>query len=182
MQNFKNKIQTKYGLSNYQIAQLTFLYKSISSELSKILIMSIIFYNKLSIFVFLLFIMCLLRSFSGGLHFYTYAKCLAASTMYIGIVIYFLSNIVLPLYLQILLLMICILSCYINGPILSKYRTNFPKKQLYFGRNFTCLFIFIYTIIIFIIPYNPYFTIGTWMIILHSLQLFAAKISKKGEW
>lgn len=33
----------------------------------------------------------------------------------------------------------------------------------------------------YIIPENPYFAAGFWMIILHSLQLFVAKIRKKGE-
>lgn len=38
-----------------------------------------------------------------------------------------------------------------------------------------------YALILYIIPENPYLTAGVWMIILHSLQLFVAKIQKKGE-
>lgn len=181
MERIKNAIHEKYGLSNYQVAQLAFVCKSISSELSKIIIMSIFFRNHLSILFFLLFVMCLLRTFSGGLHFYTYYRCLVASTLYIGIIIFVFSKIELPLYVQLLLLITCIIVCYVIGPVLSKYRTNFPKKQLYFSRNITCLIIFLYTIILYIIPENPYFIAGTWMIILHSLQLIVAKIIKKGD-
>ena len=93
----------------------------------------------------------------------------------------FFSKILLPLYVQLLLLTVCIMSCYSIGPVLSKYRTHFPRKQLYFCRNITCLNIFMYALILYIIPENPYLTAGVWMIILHSLQLFVAKIQKKGE-
>lgn len=54
----KKYIKGKYGLSNYQMAQLTFVIKSTSSELSKILLMSIAFQNHLKLYIFLLIIMC----------------------------------------------------------------------------------------------------------------------------
>lgn len=126
-------------------------------------------------------VMCFLRTFSGGLHFYTYKRCLLASTIYMGIIISIFSKILLPLYVRLLLLTMCIISCYTIGPVLSKYRTHFPKKQLYICRNITCLTIFVYALILYIIPENPYLTAGFWMIILHSFQLFVAEIRKKGE-
>ena len=181
MERLKSYIKEKYWLSNYQVAQLTFVFKSTSSELSKMLIMGILFHNYLKLYAFLLLIMCFIRTFSGGIHFYTYKMCLMASTIYIGSIITFLSKIILPIYVRLFLLTLCIVVCYLIGPVLSNYRTYFPKKQLYFCRNVTCLIIFIYTIIMYIIPENPYFAAGFWMIILHSLQLFVAKIRKKGE-
>lgn len=181
MDRIKKYIRDKYGLSNYQMAQLAFVFKSTSSELSKILLMSIVFHNHLKLYAFLLIIMCFLRTFSGGLHFYTYNRCLLASTIYIWVIIILFAKITLPLYIRLFLLTLCIVACYAIGPVLSKYRTHFPENQLYFCRNITCLIIFIYTLIMYIIPENPYFTAGFWMIILHSLQLFVAKIRKKGE-
>lgn len=181
MDNVKNFIKEKYQLSNYQMAQLSFVFKTYVGELSKMLIMGCIFHNQLKMYLFLLFLMCLLRSFSGGIHFYTYKRCLLGSIIYMGTVIYLLSKIEPPMYLQLLGLLICIISCYFIGPVLSNYRTNFPEKQLYFCRNITCLVIFMYTVGMYIIPENPYTISGFWMIILHSLQLFVAKIRKKGE-
>lgn len=92
MDRIKIYIKDKYGLSNYQMAQLTFVIKSTSSELSKILLMGIAFQNHLKLYIFLLIIMCFLRTFSGGLHFYTYKKCLLASTTYMGIIIFFFQK------------------------------------------------------------------------------------------
>lgn len=163
------------------MAQLAFVFKTASSEFSKMLIMGIIFHNHLKLYAFLLIIMCFLRTFSGGLHFYTYNRCLLASTLYIGIIISVLSKISLHLCVRLILLTLCIITCYVIGPVLSKYRTHFPERQLYICRNITCLTIFVYTLILYIIPENPYITAGFWMIILHSLQLFIAKIRKKGE-
>ena len=181
MNRIKGYIKEKYGLSNYQVAQLVFVFKTATSELSKILIMGVLFHNNLKLYAFLLLIMCSLRTFSGGLHFSTYNRCLLASTIYIGSIIYIFSTITLPLYILLFLLTHCIIACYTIGPVLSIYRTNFPIKQLYFCRNITCFIIFIYTIIMYIIPENSYLVAGFWMIILHSLQLYVAKIRKKGE-
>lgn len=181
MNMIKNYLTCKYGLSNYQIAQLAFIVKSTSSELSKILLMGVLFYKHLKLYVFLLLLMCCIRTFSGGFHFYTYWGCLIASTIYIGSIITVLSRLTPPLYARLFLLAICIIVCYAIGPVLSIYRTNFPEKQLYICRNITCFIIFIYAITMYIIPENPYFSAGFWMIILHSLQLFVAKIRQKGE-
>ena len=42
------------------------------------------------------------------------------------------------------------------------------------------IFIFLYTLVLYIMPENRYINTGFWIIILHSLQLIAAKIQKKG--
>ena len=62
MDKIKIYIKDKYGLSNYQMAQLTFVIKSTSSELSKILLMGIAFQNHLKLYIFLLIIMCFLKN------------------------------------------------------------------------------------------------------------------------
>lgn len=181
MMIIKQYLKEKYHMSNYQIAQIEFFFKNIISELSKMIIMGILFHKHLKMYFFLLFMMCLLRSFSGGIHFYTYHGCLICSFAYMWLAMYLLPNIMLPTYAKLFLLLLCIIICYSIGPVLSKYRTNFPKKRLYYCRNITCLIIFTYTFIMYIVPKNPYFKSGFWMIILHSLQLYAAKIRTKGE-
>lgn len=180
--NIKQHLKEKYQLSTYQIAQIEFFFKNLLSELSKMLIMGIMFHRHLKIYFFLLFMMCLLRSVSGGIHFYTYKSCLIASTVYMGTVITVLPHITIPRFVQLFLLLACIFICYSTAPVLSKYRTQFSEKSLYYCRNITCLIIFIYTLLMYIIPENPYTIAGFWMIILHSFQLIVAKIQKKGEY
>ena len=177
MNNFKANIKQKYNISNYQAEQIIFVIKRLGSELSKLLI---IFLEDFLSFLFQLIFMCFLRSFSGGFHFYSYWSCLLASVLYMSSLVFIFPNITLPLYMQIFLLSISFCICYLIGPVLSKYRINFPKKQLYFCRNVTCSIIFLFSLILYIIPQNRYMVAGSWMIILHSLQLLAAKILAKG--
>ncbi len=181
MKHIKEYLKNTYHLSNYQIAQITFLFKTIISELSKILIMGILFHEKLSFYLFALFIMISIRSAMGGLHFYTYFSCLVTSILYLWLSIYILPQITLVKYLQLALLLACILICNKIGPITSKYRPDSCRQYFERCKKFITVFIFIYALILFIMPENQYLYIGFWVIILHSLQLIAAKIRKKGE-
>lgn len=181
MEYVKTVMKNKYDLSNYQIAQLGFLFKSLFSEFSKMLIMGILFHDKLPDYFFALFIMLFLRCTMGGLHFYTYAGCLMTSILYVWLSIFPLPSILLPQYLQIILLLFCILICNYIGPITSKYRPVECEKHFANCKRFITKFIFFYTLLLYIIPNNRYLYIGFWVIILHSLQLIVAKIRKKGE-
>lgn len=182
METIKNYLKGTYHLSNYQIAQLGFLMKTIASEMSKLLIMGALFHNHLSLYTFALIIMLCLRCTTGGLHFYTYTGCLAASMLYMGLALILLPHIKLNHWFELLLLAGCILICYLTGPVTSKYRpvstnnSNFQKWRIT-----ACLFIFFYSLAMYIIPENIYLTVGFWIIILHSLQLLVAKIKTKGE-
>ncbi len=180
MELIRNHLKEKYQLSNYQIAQIAFLFKTLFSELSKMLIMGILFHNQLTLYLFVLFVMLFLRCSTGGLHFYTYWGCLTSSIIFVGLALLILPLIHLPSHIQLILLLICILVCNFVGPVVSKYRPT-PSKELYSrGKNTTCKFIFIYSLVLYIIPENTYITVGFWTIILHSLQLIVAKIRKRG--
>ena len=124
----KKYLKEKHHLNNYEIAQVEFVFKTVSSELSKMMIMGILFHEHLGLYLFALCVMLYLRSTTGGVHFYTYTGCLAASILYMGLTIILLRNIVLPVYLQLIALFLCILICYWVGPIVSKYRQE-PSPQ-----------------------------------------------------
>lgn len=79
MKQLRQYLKDTYSLSNYQISQIFFLFKTLASELSKIIIMGFIFHKQLALYFVALFIMLFVRSTMGGLHFYTYWSCLGAS-------------------------------------------------------------------------------------------------------
>lgn len=182
MERIKAYFKKKYNLSGYQIAQIIFLFKTLGSELSKIVIMGLLFFNHISHYFFALFIMLFLRCTTGGLHFYTYLGCLLTSIFYLGMAIYVLPHFILPQYIQLLLLLLCILLCNYIGPITSKYRPKECESRFNKFKKIITMFIFIYALILYIIPENTYISVGFWVIILHSLQLLLAKIRKKGEY
>lgn len=181
MEQLKRHLKDTYQLSNYQIAQAFFLFKTMASEISKILIMGVLFYDKMPLYLFALFIMVFLRSSMGGLHFYTYLGCLTMSALYLWLSVYILPNITVVRFLQIAALLLCIVICNQIGPITSKYRPDCCKEHFEQCKQFILRFIFFYALILYIMPENQYLSVGFWVIILHSLQLTVAKIQKKGE-
>ena len=181
MEQLKKRLKDTYHLSSFQVAQIFFLFKTIASEVSKMIIMGFLFRNQLSLYLFALFVMVFLRSSMGGLHFYTYAGCLITSTLYLWLTIYILPQITIAKYLQLAALLLCILICNHIGPIVSKYRPDVCRKRFEQCKKFITKFIFFYALILYIIPENKYLSVGFWVIILHSLQLIVAKIRKKGE-
>lgn len=157
------------------------LILGILSELSKLLIMAILFRRQIIYYLFGLLVMIFLRCTMGGLHFYRYSQCLLASIIYIWLSIIVMPHILIYKYVEIILMIFSILICYYIGPLPSKYRPQYSKQYLTKMRLFTSKFIFLYTLILYIIPRSKFLSVGFWIIILHSLQLVIAKILSKGE-
>ena len=181
MESIRHYLKTVHHLSSYQIAQIFFLFKTLGSEFSKMLIMGILFHDRFLEYLFALGIMLCLRCSTGGLHFYTYLGCLATSVLYLWLALYIMPLFCAPTYVYLSMLLICIPICYIVGPVTSKYRPPSTPEKTKSCLNFTCAFIFIYALLLYIIPENKFIPIGFGVIILHTLQLVIAKIRKKGE-
>ena len=179
MKTLKQHLKEKHNLSNYQIAQLEFLGKTLLSEISKTLIMGIIFHKHLPTYFFALLIMLVLRCSTGGIHFYTYVGCLTTSIIFLWAGIILLPNIAVPLIVKLILLLLCIISCYYIGPVPSKYRPPYSRKFIQKCKLVISAFIFLYTIVLYVVPESPYINVGFWIIILHSLQLLVAKYTRK---
>lgn len=178
MKTIEQHLKEKYHLSSYQIAQLTFLGKTFFSETIKILIMGIIFQKYFLLYSFALFIMIILRCSTGGLHFYTYLSCLFTSTIYIWLAIILLPKILIPLNLKIVLLLISILAVTILAPF---HLNTDPHSVTILSEDAKkrFLILFLYKLILYIMPKSTYLTVGFWIIILHSLQLMTAKYTRK---
>lgn len=181
MELIKRHLKEKYHLTNYETAKLVYLFKTLGSELSKMLLMGLLFYRQLPLYLFALILMLCLRSTTGGMHFYTYWGCLSASVGYLWLAVYALPQTALPRYAQLILLTGSMLLCYLIGPVTSKYRPDLPVQRSRKFRDITCMIIFLYALFLYIIPENSFSAVGFWVIILHSLQLCAAKIRKKGD-
>ena len=164
------KIQELYNFSDYQIAQLRFTFMTIFAELSKFLIFALIFRNQLPLYLWAVLILQLTRSTSGGLHFNTYVSCFIASLIFLELGINILPQINLNKFVQMILLLLCIVCSYLIGPITSKKHlelTTRTKQKLNFQ-----LFIrlFIYLLLLYVMPQNSYINTGFWIIILNTLQ------------
>lgn len=180
MEIIRKYLKNKYQIGGYKIAQIEYLIKAVFSELSKMIIIGCLLRDRLTLYLFALCMMLYLRCSTGGLHFYTYLGCLASTFLYIWLAVALLPNILLPSYIQTFALLICMVICYITGPVTSKYRPQPSPQRSRHCIYVTCSGIFLYALILYIIPASPFAAVGFWVIILHSLQLLAAKIQKKG--
>lgn len=176
-------LKEQYQFSDYQIAQLKFTVKSLASEFSKLLVMGLAFRHELGRFVFAVAIMMLLRTSTGGLHCKKYITCFLVSFAYMFLSLMVLPQIAVNKVFQLILLFICMLCNYYIGPVTSKVHRPLNLNCIKRVRLQAFLIVFFYLTLTYIVPENSYITAGFWVIILHTLQLVAAKIiKKKGEY
>lgn len=175
------KIKQQYEFSDYQMAQLGFLFKTLASEFSKLIIIGLFFTDTLPEYIFVTFALALLRLSTGGLHCHKYISCLCVSFLYVFLCIRVLPLLYIPKLFQMVILFICLLTNYYVGPVtseihmpLSKDRANKVKLQAF-------VIIFFFLVATYIIPENPLITACFWVVVLHTIQLLIAKIRKKGE-
>ena len=176
MKYIEEKIRSTGKYTNYQIKQIMYLIQSISSEISKIIIMGILFRNNIPTYLFALIVLSFLRCYSGGLHFNTYIKCLLATISYFILAINILPHIIVPFEIKFVLLNVCMILLSKFTPVISKYRPPLSAPKILICQNITTTFTFVYIILLYIMPDNPLLTVGFWIIILHIAQLFISKL------
>lgn len=173
-------LKSTYQFTDYQIAQLSFLAKTLLSEISKLFIIGLFFWRELPFFFICVFILLLLRTSTGGLHCKTYLSCLVASCLYIIFTFKILPLIPINQIPAMILLILCAVIDYNIGPVTSDVHLPLTKNVKQRGRICTVVTISLFFILMYIIPENLYAITGFWIIISHTLQLVAAKIRKKG--
>lgn len=169
-------IQKKYDFTNYQILQLEYLLKTILSETSKIAIMLFVFRHNILLYLFSLFILLEIRTFSGGIHCKTYLSCFTATLFYFTSAMYILPNVSLPLGIELVLMFICTIVNYAFSPITAPGHLKLSDTVVMRCKYHTAIVGIIYTYIIYIFPKSHFVQTGFWIMQLHTLQLIFAKI------
>lgn len=180
MTNIARFFQTKYHLTDYQTRQLAFLLLTFSSELSKLLLLGVLFHSDLKQYLFATAILLLLRTTSGGLHFKTYWGCFLTSACYYFLALKILPKISVSASVQMLLLLLCLCIICRIGAVTSSKRPVPSEQVLARSRRRSLLILFPYLLATYIIPENRYLYVGFWVIILHTLQLLCAHFLEKG--
>lgn len=179
IRNLTASLQSRYSLNDYQIRQLKYMIITFTSEISKLVLLGILFYAKFDSFIFTTLILLLLRKSTGGLHLKTYWGCLIFSAMYYIFAIVILPHIPINVMIQILLLLLCIAINLKIGAVTSSYRPMANDHQIHRARKNIIIILSLY-LFTYMIPTIQYRTIGFWVIILHTLQLTVAYILQKG--
>lgn len=177
-------LKETYDFSDFQIAQIRYTVTSLLSEFSKILIMGVFFYyiDHLGEYLLAAFVLCMLRTCTGGLHFKHYLSCFMVSFLIMFMGVYLLPHIYVNRIMQLIILLLCIICNYYCSPIVSSYRPIPDGVAVRKSKWQSFTIIFIFTLVMYIIPMNPYTYAGFWIIILQSLQLIVAKILKRRKY
>lgn len=172
---------TDHITDEYKKQLIKYLLLCIISESSKIFLYSIIFLklHMFSEFLFSITLLVFLRTNGGGLHFKHYTSCLIVSFLII------LGSIILGIHFPLkglvtpLILIVCIFLGYQYVPVTSDNRPPTSDRIVKKSKRNTAAILIIYLALICIIPFNRYLNIGTWIIIIHILQLLLAKFIKR---
>lgn len=178
MEMILDKLQTNYSLSDRDMAYLKFSLKALAYDISKIVILFLFFFamDKAVVFCFDVALLFLLRGNQGGLHLKHYSTCFLFSFGVLLFSIYLMpALLMLPKPVMLIALMCCMLLNYKIGPIRSEQchiKDNSFFKRLQAN---TFLVVFVYLIVLYLLPESYLLTTGFWIIISHSIQLAIAK-------
>lgn len=176
------KIQTTYDFTDFEMQKMNFTISVIKYELSKFLILGIIFalVGLFREYVVLMLTLIPIRTFSGGIHFNHYSSCFLFTAIFSSLPV-LLSNIVLPHTIHVIILAVSVSIIYLTGPVTS------PKRPpLQYGRYQTFRLISTGMVLIWFFVFAfarvfPYRNLCFWVISLQTIQLICAKLARKGE-
>lgn len=186
MEHIKKQFQKEFQYTDFQMRQIKFIFLTLLSEASKLLLLFIFFaiISKLPELLISIIALLAVRCSTGGIHLKHYFSCFLLTW---GIL--FMSICILPhvIHLNTLgmlfILNICIITVYLIGPIPSEYRPTLSAEHKKRSCIKAATSILVYMYIIFLFPQKQYLYTGFWTILLQTLQLGLAKINlhKKGD-
>lgn len=181
-ENYMDWLREETDYSIEEIELIRYGLTSIVMELSKFFIMLLLFAVTRNgmLYLFGVFILLILRSCSGGLHFSSYIGCLIFSIciLYMGCI--FLPSVFqLSDYTMLILLICCIFITFQTGPVVSKSRPNLTPLQVKESKRSSFKIILCYMIAVILFGESSFIQPGFWMIFLQTLQLLVSFLLSK---
>ncbi len=182
-QNSLNKIQSSCQFTDKEMARMDYTLKVFFYEFSKLLFFFIFFgsFGKLTELIICLLTLLPLRWISGGLHFKYYWSCFGFSFIFFSVLIFVLEQCVLLQPIQNISLLACNILLFFVGPVTSEKRKTMPLKQYQRMRFISSGILLLYSFLYFALENVPHRSLVFWSIILQIIQLFCARLVRKGE-
>lgn len=180
MGRFKTHLETAF--TPFEVDLIHYFSLCIAYEGSKFIIMLFCFWSLhlQNEFLTEIFVLLTLRNFYGGIHFKHYLSCFAFTFGFIATGLLLAHFIFINNVAQIIILLLTLVISCIIKPITSSNRPALSEKQqtIYHICGISVLLLHIICFILY--KTFPYRNIYFWVIVLHTLQLIAAKSFKKG--
>lgn len=179
-----NRIAQLHDFTDYELKLIRFYITGILYDVSKTLMIGILFYciGKFPEFLFTLIPLLLLRKNTGGYHLKTYWTCFMASLSYFILAILVLPAIApLQMTWMQLVLLVCAWIMYYIGPISSNREIKMEQIQLHKVHMQSFQIVLVISVLLFLFPDTKYLIASFWTVVLHSVQLIITKLKKRGE-
>lgn len=165
----------------YRKAVKKYMLQCLFMEGSKVILFFLIFsYYDLTVpFLVALVALMLVRCNGGGLHLNHYTTCFLLSLFIIGSCMYCGMQVPMPKIVSAAVLLLCGAVGYWIGPVVSRNRPEPDEETIRQSKKRTVGILLIYCLLICVCPYSQYLNIGTWTVIIHTLQLLLAKFLKR---
>ena len=177
-------LKNQLGYSDYEIKKIRYILLCIFSETSKIIIIGLLFAwaGFFLEFVEITLLFFVLRGYGGGLHFNHFMSCFIFSLAAFFCIL--LLNQAFPFHFFILeeaILFVCLIVIYCLSPITSAFRPEPDSLVIKQSKRINACFILLYALLVSIVPYHHFISLGIWTIIIHTLKLAIAAILKGGH-
>lgn len=184
MEKFLGYIQNSYNYSDYEIKLIRYFILTMTSEISKLIIIFTFFacIGRFTESLVSMFILLILRLSGGGFHCEHYISCLFVSFSFVTTSV-FLAEFITPNQIIIAVSIIfCIFVAYKMVPVVSYHRPKPSDQLIKQSRTIHFIFLFICLFAVTAFYYNHYILIIFWLCILHTIQLLITKIQKGGRY
>lgn len=175
---FKTVRQEYAKLTHAQQRAIYWTFYIIGSELSKLIILFIIFslLGKQLEFILTAIILLPIRCNAGGLHLQTYWGCLIATILFFLCAIVPLP-ILFPINVQLALslLLLCAILNTCLGPVINPTRPSLSASQIKKSRICITLTFLLYGIILLVTRNVEKWSCCIWILVLQTIQLILAK-------
>jgi accessory gene regulator B len=176
MDSIVSYFEKEFELSEIDKAKLKYSLDVLFTDISKLLILLIIFsiFGKTEEFIFSVLALLTIRPFTGGLHFNTYLGCFLFTTLFFSSVIVLhsivpLNNFLVFFFAFSFITMLCV------APIAHKNRPGYSKDKNNQFKILGLVVISIHFLSYLLAIKNPYLNISIWVITLQSIQLLIRK-------
>jgi accessory gene regulator B len=149
----------------------------IISELSKVLIMFLIFggFNSELAYLQCLITLLMIRSFTGGLHFETYAGCFIFSLIFFSLSIMSANALYLSSSLALTIYIVALVTIMLCSPTQSKNRPPLSKHKQLSANIISIVIITGLFLIYFVYPKCFVIKYSIWVVLYQTLQLIISK-------
>jgi accessory gene regulator B len=170
------------------LVKIEYAAEIFKNEFVKFIVMAILFFviGKFPLYIFALAILLPVRVFSGGLHMKTKMACFLFSLLIFVLAICILPLLRIPVWAVLATLLVAIAAILFCSPIATEKRPIKSTKRYRALKIRSVVFALLsgtILVLLFAQAEINYFIVGAWMLIMHSLQLFAAWLrdrKKKG--